>query len=151
MAKRAEIFLRVPQGPPGAPLAENKLLWQRRATVAGQTAREEKSVSKSKFLRNFFFADPNPQTQPKETRGEGGEAVGRMGGWGEGGAGWGTIPFTYIPTSGGGSLHLLRVATLSPSHPPLTGYFLEASGSVNQLRESFWGPWVLLGSLGSLG
>ena len=62
-----------------------------------------------------------------------------MAGWGEGGAGWGSIPFTYIPISGGGSLHLPRVATLSPSHPSLTGYFFEAFGSVDQ-PEKFFGP-----------
>ena len=36
MAKSSEMFLRVPHGHPGAPLAANKLLWKRRATVAGE-------------------------------------------------------------------------------------------------------------------
>ena len=144
MAKRAEIFLRVPQGPPGAPLAENKLLWRRRATVAGEMRGQKKSCLEIEVFKKFVFADPNPQTQPKETRGEGGEALGRMAGWGEGGAGWGSIPFTYIPTSGGGSLHLPRVATLSPSHPSLTGYFFEAFGSVDQPEKVFGTPGFFL-------
>ena len=138
MAKRAEIFLRVPQGPPGAPLAENKLLWRRRATVAGEMRGQKKSCLEVEVFKEFVFADPNPQTQPKETRGKGGEALGRMAGWGEGGAGWGSIPFTYIPISGGGSLHLPRVATLSPSHPSLTGYFLKLLDQWTSLEKVFW-------------
>ena len=43
MAKSSEMFLKVPQGPPGAPVAENKLLWKRRATLAGEMQEQKKS------------------------------------------------------------------------------------------------------------
>ena len=140
MAKSSEIFLKVPQGTPGAPLAENKLLWRRRATVAGEMRGQKKTVWKSKFLRNSFLQTQIHKHSQRKQGGKGGEALGRMAGWGEGGAGWGSIHFTYIPISGGGSLHLPRVATLSPSHTSLTGYFFEAFGSVDQPEKVFSAP-----------
>ena len=36
MAKTLKMILKVPQGPPGAPLAENKLFWKRRAPVKSE-------------------------------------------------------------------------------------------------------------------
>ena len=52
------MFLKVPQGPPGAPLAENKLLWKRRATLAGEMQEQKKNARKVYFLVDpVFFQD----------------------------------------------------------------------------------------------
>ena len=129
-------FLRAPQGPHWPKTScygEGAPLW--RVKCEGR----KKTVWKSKFLRNSFLQTQIHKHSQRKQGGKGGEALGRMAGWGEGGAGWGSIPFTYIPISGGGSLHLPRVATLSPSHTSLTGYFFEAFGSVDQ-PEKFFGP-----------
>ena len=58
MAKSSEIFLKVPQGTPGAPLAENKLLWKRRATLAGEMQEQKKVARKVCFsVGPVFFQD----------------------------------------------------------------------------------------------
>ena len=58
MAKSSEMFLKVPQGPPGAPLAENKLLWKRRATLAGEMQEQKKVARKVYFsVGPVFFQD----------------------------------------------------------------------------------------------
>ena len=87
MAKRAEIFLRVPQGPPGAPLAENKLLWRRRATVAGEMRGQKKNCLEVEIFKEFVFLQTQIHKHSQRKQGGKGGGSGKDG-WVGGGWGW---------------------------------------------------------------
>ena len=152
MAKSSEMFLRVPHGHPGAPLAANKLLWKRRATVAGQMRGQKKSCFEAPVFYELLLPRPAPQPEPKKRRegGEGGREGGsRVGGWvgwwGEGGVGWGSVPLTCIPSWAEGHLHFFTSRTPPHHSKSLTGFFfwkaLEDSENFLEVpRQPWWGP-----------
>ena len=138
MAKRAEIFLRVPQGPPGAPLAENKLLWRRRATVAGEMRGQKKSCLEVEVFKKFVFADPSPQTQPKETRGEGGRLWEGWLGGGRVGLAGAAYPSLTSPLLVVGPYTCLGLPHSPPPTHPSLDIFLKLLDQWTSLKKVFW-------------
>ena len=144
MAKRAEIFLRVPQGPPGAPVAENKLLWKRRTTVAGQKRGQKESCFEAPVFYELLLPRPAPQPEPKKRRegGEGGREGGsRVGGWVEGGGKVGLAGAVYHSLASPLGLRVTctssQVGHLPTTASPSQDFFLE---SLRRLRELSRGP-----------